>query len=286
MARFSFTFSELMAKTLKFGALIVAFLLGTTAVVMFGWLAVTPKEALTTSPSQPSTLSLQPAVNAQSIERPSGPQIVQSSAVTFPVSGEVIVQSIEEDGEFPQMLFTSKRTGQKLLRSTIVDSDKFLKHEHDSPDGFPQLRFRSVNGSSQTGPIIMSVGIYHGGSDSGYYLTLFAERNGHLVRLNNKTISNAIQGGYYFGNLNKKLGDGLAVWSFIWGQGLMEAHYSDHHYLIEIYRISGDRLVLSRRYKTKRMYESDKNSASLLELGIHATDQRLGIPEIKETLDL
>ncbi len=270
----------------KLGALAVAFVLGISAVYVCRWSASSNELDSAASTPQVNTLPFLPTVNAQAMKTPSGPQIVQTESMKFPVNGEVIVQSIEEDGQFPKMSFISKRTGKELLSATIVDSDKFLKHELDSPDSFPQLRFRTVSGNSPVGPVVMSVGIYHGGSDNGYYLTLFGERNGHLVRLNNETISNAIQGGYYFGKLNKEFGEGLVVWSFIWGQGLMEGHYSDHHYSIEIYKVAGEHLVLSRRYKTKRMYQSNRNADSLRELGIRATDQRLGIPEIRDTLDL
>lgn len=213
----------------------------------------------------------------------SGPKVAQAEDVAFAESGLVTVKAVEEDGKYPQMVFVSKRTGKTLLRSTIIDSDKFLRHEVGSPDSFPQLRFRAIGSGANL--VIMSVGIYHGGSDNGYYLTMFAERDGRLKRLNNKTLGTAIQGGYYYGKLNQKLGTGLAVWSFIWGHGIGEGHYSDHHYLIEIYKVVGDRLVRLTRFRTKRMYQFDKGSDSLRELGIKVSDQRLGIPVIKETLD-
>ena len=234
------------------------------------------------------SIALPPMSNEQSVDVPdlqiaSGPKVAQSADVAFSTSGLVTVKAVEEDGKFPQMVFVSKRTGKTLLRSTIIDSDKYLRHEIGSPDSFPQLRFRAIGSGANL--VIMSVGIYHGGSDNGYYLTMFAERDGRLQRLNNKTLGTAIQGGYYFGSLNKRFGTGLVVWSFIWGDGIDEGHYSDHHYLIEIYKVVGNKLVRSKRFRTKHMYQCDKGSDALRELGIEADDQRRGIPLIEETLD-
>lgn len=267
-------------------------LLAAFAVSLFAIYVLTPSP-----PTAPSTVivsrteiddrePLGVVIDAQSSTPPVGPQIVQTAEVNFPTVGKVIVQSIEEDGQFPKMSFISKETGKVLLSSTIIDSDKYLKHDVGSPDSFPQLRFRTVKQRAAAGPVIMAVGIYHGGSDNGYYATLFTERRGKLVRLNERTFNTAVQGGFYFGPLNKKLGEGLVVWSFIWGDGLWESHYTSHHYRVEIYKIVGDRLVLSRHYKTKRMYQPEENADSLGELGIRGADQRKGIPEINETIDL
>lgn len=59
------------------------------------------------------------------------PNIVQSLIVNFPVNGRVIVQSVEEVGKFPQMVFISEKTGKVLLRSSIEDDDKWLIPEKD-----------------------------------------------------------------------------------------------------------------------------------------------------------
>jgi hypothetical protein len=128
----------------------------------------------------------------------------------------------------------------------------------------------------------MSVGLFTGGSDNAYFLTLFAEVGGKIVRLNNQPLFANVQGGYYLGRLNKRFGYGLATWNFEWATG---AHYSEHNYIIEIYRITGGKLKRILHTLSKRAYDSDKGVDSLLELGIRAVDQRKGIPRIKDTLD-
>jgi hypothetical protein len=211
------------------------------------------------------------------------PTIAQSLTVDFPISGRVTVQSREEIGKFPQMVFVSQTTNKPLLVSSVEDHDKWLIPEAgDSPESRPSLRFRVMRSRGFTGPIIMSVGLFTGGSDNAYFLTLFAEVAGKIIRLNAKPVFANVQGGYYFGHLNKRLGYGLAVWNFIWATG---PHYSEHQYDLEIYRIHGTGLKRILKTISRKMYDSNKGAESLLELGIKAIDQRNGIPRIKDTLN-
>jgi hypothetical protein len=210
------------------------------------------------------------------------PNIVQSLVVNFPVNGRVIVQSREEGGRFPQIAFISERTGEVLLLSSIEDEGKWLiPDESEPPEARPNLRFRVIRSAGFTSPMVMSVGLSHGGSDNGYFLTVFGEVGGKIVRLNEKPMVASVQGGYYLGHLNTKLDYGLAVWNFVWGDG---PHYSQHKYEIEIYRMQGGKLTQTLQRITRRMYASDKGAYSLRELGIRATDQRAGIPVIKDSI--
>ena len=124
------------------------------------------------------------------------PHIVQSLVINFPAHGQVIVQAREEVGKFPQMLFVSKKTGKVLLRSSIEDKDKWLIPEKDNSVSQPDLRFRVFRSSGFRSPMIMSVGVDHGGSDSHFYLTVFGEVGGKIRRLNQKPMFANIQGGY------------------------------------------------------------------------------------------
>src|SRR5215510_12450279 len=117
------------------------------------------------------------------------PTVAQSLTVDFPVNGRVIVQAREEVGKFPQMLFISERTHKILLVSSIQDRDKFLiPAEGDGPELRPSLRFRVIQSPGFRTPIIMSVGVFTGGSDNAYFLTLFGEAGGKILRLNAKPI--------------------------------------------------------------------------------------------------
>jgi hypothetical protein len=211
-------------------------------------------------------------------------KVVQSELVDFPVNGRVIVESIEEVGKFPQMVFRSKKTGDVLLHSSIEDEDKWLIPVNDNKFSQPALRFRAVRSKDSKSSMIMSIGIYHGGSDNAYYLTVFGEMDGKITRLNEKPLFANIQGGYYLGHLSEKFGYGLAVWTFIWDDA--SSHYDNHKYNIEIYQLKNGKLEQVLKKVSEKTYNYNKGFNSLRELGIKATDQRKAIPEIKESLDL
>lgn len=229
----------------------------------------------------------QEATNVNIVEDiPNSPQprVVQTSTVNFPKLGKVIVEAREQISEFPKMVFISK-FGRVLSQSSIEDSRGWLKPDFNGGMQ-PELRYRVLYSSDFDSPVIMSVAIYHGGSDSAYYLTVFAEVDGKIVRLNRKPVFANIQGGFYIGHLNKELGFGLAAWTFIWGDGIEEGHYSDHRYEIDLYNFNDGKLVHTAHKITRHMYECDKNWKALRELGIAARDQRTGIPGFKEGLEL
>jgi len=211
------------------------------------------------------------------------PTIAQSLVVNFPVNGRVIVQAREEVGKFPQMLFISEKTRRPLLLSSIEDKEKWLiPEEGDTTAAQPSLRFRVIRSRGFGSPLVMSVGLFNGGSDNAYFLTIFGEVGGKILRLNGTPLFANVQGGYYLGYLNKKFGYGLAVWNFIWEDG--KPHYTDHKYAIEMYRLRGRKLKRTFRRISGRTYDSDNGASSLREIGIRATDQRNGIPGIKDSI--
>ena len=130
----------------------------------------------------------------------------------------------------------------------------------------------------------MSVAVDHGGSDNRFYLTVFGEVEGKLRSLNNRPIFANIQGGYYLGHLNDKLGCGLVAWTFIWGNDPDEGHYSSHRYETRIYTLKGAGFELTLRRISRKKYNGN-GSGSLREIGINAIDQRRRIPVIKDSLD-
>ncbi|MEP7074977.1 MAG: hypothetical protein ABI878_04135 [Acidobacteriota bacterium] len=211
-------------------------------------------------------------------------KVVETKVVHFPGSGRVIVQSREVVGKFPEMVFISERSGKVLLRTLIMDKDGFyLGPQNIDPP--PDLRFGVIYSDRKTAPVIMSVALFHGGSDDAFFLTVFGEIAGRIVRLNADSIFANIQGGFFFGRLNKELGFGLATWNFVWDMPA-ESHYEAHRYEMNIYRIRRGRLVKILRRVSIRKYEGPKSCRSLREIGIRATDQRRLIPKIRNDLDV
>jgi len=192
--------------------------------------------------------------------------------VEFPSNGRVIVQAKEEVGRFPSMLFISGKNGAVLLRRTIRDKGRWLVPVNDGL-ARPDLRFRVIRSTGFDSPLIMSVGVDHGGSDNHFYLTVFGEIEGRLRSLNDQPIFGNIQGGYYLGRLNEKLGDGLVAWNFIWGNGINEGHYSSHRYEARVYKLQDERFRLTLCRVSRKKYGGD-GAASLREIGIDVVDQR------------
>src|SRR6266446_2279891 len=104
-----------------------------------------------------------------SVGASAAPRVVQSMVVEFPSNGRVIVQAKEEVGRFPSMLFISGKNGAVLLRRTIRDKGRWLVPVNDGP-ARPDLRFRVIRSTGFDSPLIMSVGVDHGGSDNHFYL--------------------------------------------------------------------------------------------------------------------
>lgn len=209
--------------------------------------------------------------------------IVQSEIVSFPAFGRVIVQAQQEINKYPQLVFIAEKTGKVLYRNSIQDKERWLIQKKDSELTPPDFRFRVIYSPGFRSPMIMSVGLSHGGSDAAFFLTLFGERQGRIRRLNPNLIDINIQGGFYLGYLNKKLGYGLAVWDFIWEYG-DEAHYSEHRYSIDIYQLQGNNFKRIIRRSSRNKY-GKHGEGSLWELGLKARDQRTEIPVIKDNLD-
>jgi hypothetical protein len=208
------------------------------------------------------------------------PAIAQSAVVNFPVNGRVTVDAREEVGKFPQMVFTSHRTHEQLLLSSIEDKDRWLIPIADEPSlARPVVRFRVIRARGLRSPMVMAVALSLGGSDNGFYLAMFGEVGGKLRRLNDELFFTNVQGGYYFGYLNKRFGYGLAVWNFIWDRG---PHYTNHKYHVDIYRLQDRKFKPSFHTVSRRSYYTGKGAHALLELGIKAYDQRDGIPNIRD----
>ncbi|HBB98845.1 MAG TPA: hypothetical protein DC054_26000 [Blastocatellia bacterium] len=208
------------------------------------------------------------------------PAIAQSAVVNFPVIGRVTVEAREEVGKFPQMVFTSQRTHEQLLLSSIEDKDKWLIPLADEPSfARPVVRFRVIRARGLRSPMIMAVALRTGGSDNGFCLAMFTEVGGKVRRLNDGPFFTNVQGGYFFGYLNKRFGYGLAVWNFIWDHG---PHYTDHKYHLDIYRLRNGNLRRTFQTVSRRTYYTGKGAHALLELGIKAYDQRDGIPNIRD----
>jgi hypothetical protein len=212
--------------------------------------------------------------------------VVQSSVVTFPTLGKVDVKAIETVGNRPKMEFSSVDSHKKLLIAEIKDKDDlFTLYEHDDGSDGPYIRYRVLDHAGLPAPVIMSVVMYPGGSDDGFYLSLFTEINGRIVNITPKPHGLGVQGGWHLGYLGPKYGYGLAEWSFIWRFG-EEGHYSSHRYLDETYTFTGTHFIRVLKRTSRHKYDPAYGYKSLGELGISVKDQRIGIPYFRDYLEV
>jgi hypothetical protein len=216
------------------------------------------------------------------------PKVTQSAIIHFPRHGSVRVEAVEQVGEFPKIVFSDATSHALLFQSSTEDPDGFLKPEADTDLTQPFLRFREVRSPGFQSPLLMAVAVQPGGSDNGFYLTTFGEINGKFVRLTDRSIDTAIQGGYYLGFLNQRLGFGLISWCFVWDfrkSDPHEEHYGQHYYKMTMYSLQNGKFhkILSRI--SKRKYDSEQSVRPLRELGINVSDQRSTIPGVKEFID-
>ena len=245
--------------------------------------SVPPADYSSPNPAElPSTLPMQ----IEQVIGENEPKLTQSAVVQFPRHGLVRVGSVEQVGEFPKIVFSDIRSDTVLYRSSITDDSDFgLKPRNDDSDQ-PFLRFREVRSIGLPSPLIVAVAIAPGGSDCGFYMSVFGEIDGKIIRLTNKPIDNAVQGGYYIGFLSQRLGYGIVSWTFDWNSDASEAHYDAHHYEMTVYKLFNGRFRKVLSAKSKRKYHPAGSSLALKEIGINAKDLRKSIPDMKDYVDV
>ena len=209
------------------------------------------------------------------------PVVVQSEVVYFQGLGEVIVEAIEQVGQFPKLVFRAKNSKRVLLQSTLADPDRFFIPQGGYATD-PFLRFQVIKVPRMRSPFIMAVAVTPGASDCGFSGTMYGLAGGKLARLFGGLLDSAVQGGLYFGKLNERLGYGFVGWDFDWNEG---AHYDRHKYWVTVYQLKGERMVKVLHRLTRHKYELEDISRAPLEFGFRVTDQRRGIPKVNEFLD-
>jgi hypothetical protein len=180
-------------------------------------------------------------------------------------------------------MFKDIKSQKVVFRSSITDSDGWLKLTDDKELTQPFLRFRVVRSPGFPFPLITALAVRPGGSDHLFLLVMFSEVNGKIVRLNNKAVETNVQGGYYLGYLNKKFGYGLAAWGFQWDSS--EIHYDYHHYYIDIFTLSNGRFRKASSLRSTRKYGPVDSYRALREFGIKGKDLRRTMPDMEEFIE-
>jgi hypothetical protein len=218
------------------------------------------------SPPPPSFIFHQ-AVSKPS-PSPDRRRVTQETGVTMPVIGKVRVAAYQGLGDGPEVTFTSMTSGKELLAEFFSD-DGAWSLEHG------QVRFRVVRIKGLPNPIIISIGMNPGGSDSGWECVAAGVVNGELEQLTYEHLFTSNEGGFFFGDLGRGIGLGAAQWDFVWGED--EAHVSPHQYEVKLFKWDGWRFQWHKVVRTRRTYRTGETA--LRELGFNFKDIRKQFPE-------
>jgi hypothetical protein len=207
--------------------------------------------------------------------------VKQQGTVEFPVIGPVTIRASLPMNQFPVVSFFD-RNG-KLLLSQKLGTDNallFRANPLENTDGGenPTVRFKQVPGPVPDQLAILSIAMFHGGSDCAYEGTLIGEHNDHLKSFFTKPVGNNAEGGMYVGDLGDGKGYGFASWNFIWDMGT-ESHVDPHRYRVKLYRFdhNSGTMVLFFDRKTAKKYEDPQNALS--EFGLKYEDILASLPD-------
>jgi hypothetical protein len=194
-------------------------------------------------------LSAAPQSQAQTVKR-----IKQETIVDFPKLGQLRVQIVGTRAAH-RVLFRSLRSGeiinlwprlgksvQAATSSLVAKRNEVLYFKVGRLKGFPS-------------EMIFLTKVYRGADHCGYATDVIGEVAGRLRLLTDKPFENNDMGGMLTGDLGAQAGDGIAVWSFIWGAD--ESHFDVHRYQFDLYKYNASQ---SRFVKTKVLSSTQKYS--------------------------
>jgi hypothetical protein len=269
--------------------------------VSSSFLTITALALLASCHPNQHSISKEPSPEAASMPVVHNAAIVsQEKVINFPKLGEVVARVIEADRKDPKLVFTHPATGKELLVFHPWNdgpNDSLL-----SESSRPILRFRIHTVAELPSPLIQTVTIEHGGSDTGFTNGLIGcvdgklkvltqrlselpdrvadwpEKNELQSKETNPLFCNE-QGGVFIGKLGKGLGAGIAIWQFIWEDNI---HYAPHRYDIRLctFDAQDNQFKVAAVMQTKKKHATGKSA--LAELGfLHYKNMLNDFPEIE-----
>jgi len=194
-------------------------------------------------------------------------QISQEQILNLPRIGRVRIRAFEPLDDSPDFEFTNLLTGKKQLEEYVSPSYCGGVHENQS-------RFIIIRNRCLLSPLVISIVMSPGRSDSGWEATAAGVINGELQELTYEHLRTSDEGGFFFGDLGHSIGYGAVQWDFVWGED--EAHVSPHRYEITLYKWNGWRFEWYRVFRTRSKYFSGR--AALRANGLHYVDIRKSFP--------
>jgi len=203
---------------------------------------------------------------ARGIEKRENRHVSQEALVRLPTIGRVRVQAFEPLGDGAEFLFADATSGKEILSTYF--SDNGVNDES-------KTRFKTISVKHPAGPLIFTIGMNPGGSDSAWEASIVGVVGGKLEELTYEHLKTSDEGGFFVGDLGHGVGFGVAQWDFVWGED--EAHVSPHQYEITLYKWNGRRFEWFRVFRTRARYTSGQ--AALRANGLNYTDIRKTFPD-------
>lgn len=125
------------------------------------------------------------------------PKVFTSANVKFPSNGDVSIQAIVKQGDYPHLIFRSQKNAPPLLVATIGSGsywkESIVKFQPDWV--LEKLGFIMIHRPGLPDPTIVALAMYPGASDCGYRAALFGEVGGQLKELTPSLPDHAMRGG-------------------------------------------------------------------------------------------
>jgi hypothetical protein len=189
--------------------------------------------------------------------------VEQHGMVDFPGIGRLRIEVIKSRNS-NRVVFRSNKTGKIVNPLTRAgqrpDASRLKVSAREA------IYFKIENSDSVSSPLIYVTTVYRGADHCAFTMQVIGEVAGRLRFLTSKPFETDDMGGMHVGDLGQQRGQGVAVWSFIWGND--EAHFEAHRYKFELYKYESNkqRFVKITTVNSKRRYQQGKDAAQELHL--------------------
>lgn len=211
------------------------------------------------------TFFLLALTNALASQAQTSSRITQETSVEFPKLGQVRVRVVEARGS-RRLVFKSSRSGETIklwprLGKRVQAPTASLVAKRNEVLYFKIGRLKDFPSA-----LIFLTKAYRGADHCGYATNVIGEVGGRLRLLTDRPFKNDDMGGMLAGDLGVEIGEGVAVWDFIWGGD--ESHFDVHRYQFDLYKYDArqSRFVKTKVLSSTQKYKQGAEAAKELQL--------------------
>ena len=158
-------------------------------------------------------------------------------------AGPLEAYSVSRRGDGPQ--------GYESSRIVIYAADCRVRYQQVF-DGALETHFTRSSLGKQ--PILLSTILTPGGSGDSFEQVVLGYGDDSVFALAPRRLTHSNMDGFHVGDLGGGRGEGLMLWSALWGN---DSHYDPHRYRVWLYRWRGDHFVGPEIWTTRKPYDPD-----------------------------